>query len=143
MFGRLRVPGAVDVVVVGADLRSDKATASITVAAPRGETRPLTRVTWLLRQLPASASDAIRIEAHMAGPRATSTAALLGKARLDPSCLLPDNQREIKAFTVSLELPMGAKRASGTGTLIGSIKGVTTTFYADVVQHLRPWVDKR
>ena len=66
LFGRLRIPGAVDVVVVGADLRADKATASITAAAPRGETRPLTRISWLLRQLPDEGSDAIRIEAHVA-----------------------------------------------------------------------------
>jgi hypothetical protein len=35
---------------------------------------------------------------------------------------------------------MGSKRAAGTGTLIHSVKTVTNTFYADVVQHLRPWV---
>ncbi|MDR6176543.1 stress response protein SCP2 [Nocardioides zeae] len=142
MFGRLKVPGAVDVLVVGADLRADKASAAITIGAPRGDTRPLTRVNWLLRQLPDEAKDSIRIEAHMAGPRAVSTAALLGKARQDPSCLVPEEQREIKAFTISLEVPLGSKRAAGTGTLIGSVKGATTTFYADVVQHLRPWVAK-
>ncbi|MFC5009296.1 TerD family protein [Nocardioides plantarum] len=143
LFGRLKVPGAVDVIVVGADLRSDKATATVSVQAPRGDTRPLTRVNWLLRQLPEQAKDSIRIEAHLAGPRAGSTAALLGKAREDPACLLPDDQREIKSFTVSFELPLGAKRAAGTGTLIGSVKSATTTFYADVVQHIQPWVDKR
>ncbi|MFW6775237.1 TerD family protein [Nocardioides sp. CPCC 205120] len=142
LFGRLKVPGAVDVLVVGADLRSDKATASITVPAPRGDTRPLTRVQWLLRQLPDHAKDTIRVEAHLAGPRGASTAALLGGARQDPACLVPQEQREIKAFTVSLDLALGSKRAAGTGTLIGSVKGVTTTFYADVVQHLRPWVPK-
>ncbi|WP_240181948.1 TerD family protein [Nocardioides sp. 616] len=143
LFGRLKVPGAVDVLVVGADLRADKATAAITVQAPRGETRPQTRVSWLLRQIPEAAKDSIRIEAHLAGPRSTSTAALLGKVRQDPSCLLPEDQREIRSFTISLDLPLGSKRAAGTGTLIGSVKSVTTTFYADVVQHVRPWADKR
>ncbi|WP_170219387.1 TerD family protein [Nocardioides litoris] len=143
LFGRLKVPGAVDVVVVGADLRADRASASVTVAAPRGETRALTRVNWLLRQLPEHAKDSIRIEAHLAGPRSTSTAALLGKARQDPSCLLPEDQREIRAFTVSMDVPLGSKRAAGTGTLIGSVKTVSTTFYADVVQHLRPWADTK
>ena len=143
LFGRLKVPGAVDVLVVGADLRADKATAAVTVQAPRGDTRPQTRINWLLRQLPDHAKDSIRIEAHLAGPRANSTAALLGKAREDPTCLLPDDQREIRAFTISFDLPLGAKRAAGTGTLIASVKGATTTFYADVVQHLQPWVDKR
>lgn len=143
LYGRLKVPGAVDVLVVGADLRADRATASITIQAPRGETRPQTRITWLLRQIPDHAKDSIRIEAHLAGPRATSTADLLGKLRSDPTLLLPDDQREIKSFTVSLEVPLGAKRAAGTGTLIGSVKTASTTFYADVVQHLRPWSDKR
>lgn len=143
LFGRLKVPGAVDFLVVGADLRADRATAAITVQAPRGDTRPQTRVNWLLRQLPEYAKDSIRVEAHLAGPRATSTASLLGKVREDPTVLLPEDQREIKAFTVSFDLPLGAKRAAGTGTLIGSVKTATTTFYADVVQHLQPWVEKR
>lgn len=143
LFGRLKVPGAIDVIVVGADLRADKATASVTVQAPRGDTRAQTRVNWLLRQLPAHAKDSIRVEAHLSGPRSNSTAALLGKVREDPACLLPDDQREIRAFTVSFELPLGAKRAAGTGTLIGSVKSATTTFYADVVQHLQPWTEKR
>ncbi|WP_347897453.1 TerD family protein [Nocardioides secundeburneus] len=143
LFGRLKVPGAIDVIVIGADLRSDKATASITVPAPKGETRAQTRITWLLRQIADDAKDSLRIEAHLAGPRSTSTAALLGKARNDPTILIPDDQREIKSFTISMDVPLGAKRAAGTGTLIASVKTVSTTFYADVVQHLRPWVDKR
>lgn len=143
LFGRLKVPGALEVIVVGADLRSDRVSASITVPAPRGETRAQTRISWLLRQLPEDAKDSIRIEAHLTGPRATSTAALLGKARQDPKLLLPEEQREIKAFTISMDSQLGPKRAAGAGTLIGSVKDVSTAFYADVVQHLRPWADKR
>ncbi len=143
LFGRLKVPGALEVIVIGADLRADKVSASITVPAPRGETRAQTRITWLLRQLPADARDSIRIEAHLAGPRATSTAALLGKAREDPKVLLPEDQREIKAFTISMDSQLGPKRAAGAGTLIGSVRDVGMTFYADVVQHLRPWAEKR
>ena len=96
-------------------------------------------MSWLLRQLPDAARDSIRIEALLAGRRGASTVELLGKLRVDPSRLIPTDQSEIRAFTLSLDLPMGTKRASGTGTLIHSIKTVTTTFYADVVQHLRPW----
>lgn len=143
LFGRLRVPGAVDCIVISADLRTDKVTAAITIPAPRGETRPLTRVTWLLRQLPEDARDSIRIEAQPAGAHATSTAALLGKAREDPACLLPPDQREIRSFTIHMVNSLGAKRASGAGTLISSVKGLTTSFYEEVVQHLRPWSDKR
>lgn len=143
LFGRLRVPGAVDCIVLSADLRTDKVSAAITIPAPRGETRPLTRATWLLRQLPEHARGSIRIEAQPAGTRATTTAALLAKAREDPACLLPPDQRDIRSFTIYMVDSLGAKRASGTGTLIGSVKGLTTRFYADVVQYLRPWIDKR
>lgn len=140
LFGCLRVPGAVDVIVISADLRSDRVGATITVAAPRGETRPLTRINWLLRQLPDGAADSLRIEALLAGGRGASTVGLLSKLRADPAALVPADQREIRAFTISLDLPMGSKRAAGTGTLIHSVRTVTNSFYADVVQHLRPWV---
>lgn len=139
LFGSVQVPGAVDVIVLSTDVRSDRVGASITIPAPRGETRPLTRINWLLRQLPPTASDAIRIEAVLAGGRGTSTVGLLGKVRNDPTSLVPADQREIRAFTISLDTTMGTKRAAGNGTLINSLKVVTTTFYADVVQHLRPW----
>lgn len=139
LFGCLRIPGAVDVIVLNADLRADRVGASITVPAPRGETRPLTRVNWLVRQLPDVAADSIRVEALLAGGRGASTVGLLGKVRADPFVLIPEDQREIRAFTISLDMPMGSKRAAGTGTLIHSVKTVTNTFYADIVQHLRPW----
>ncbi|WP_375503703.1 TerD family protein [uncultured Jatrophihabitans sp.] len=139
LFGCLRVPGAVDLIILNADLRADRVGASITVQAPRGDTRPATRVSWLLRQLPDAAHDMIRVEALLGGRRGDSTVELLGKLRSDPAKLLPADQSDIRAFRLSLDLPMGTKRASGTGTLIHSIKAVSTTFYADVVQHLRSW----
>lgn len=41
----------------------------------------------------------------------------------------------MKSFTISLDASLGAKRAAGTGPLIGSVEGVSTTRYDDVVQH--------
>jgi stress response protein SCP2 len=143
LFGCLRVPGAADVIVLNADLRADKVGASMTMPAPRDEKmRALTRINWLLRQLPDTAPDGLRIEAGLAGGRGASTVGLLGKVRTEPGSLIPPDQREIRTFTLSLDLPMGAKRASGTGTLISSVKTVTNSFYADVVQHLRPWTPR-
>lgn len=143
LFGRLKVPGAVDVIVITADLRADKVSATISVPAPRGEMRPQTRINWLLRQLPDELGAEMRVEARLAGPRSTSTAALLSAVREDPSLLLPSEQREIRAFTISRDVSLGPKRASGPGTLIHSVRTVSTAFYADVVQHLRPWANKR
>jgi stress response protein SCP2 len=143
LFGCLRVPGAADVIVLNADLRADKVGASITMPAPRDEKmRALTRINWLLRQLPDGAPEGLRIEAGLAGGRGASTVGLLGKVRADPGSLIPPDQREIRTFTLSLDLAMGAKRASGTGTLISSVKTVTNSFYAEVVQHLRPWTPR-
>lgn len=140
MFGSLRVPGAIGAVVLTADVRTDRVTASITVPGPR-EGRPLTRINWLLRQIP-EARDHMRVEALLAGSRNSSTAALLKTIRKTPESLVPDDGREIKSFLVALDLPMGTKRGIGTGSLIDSVLGVTHHFYAEVVQNLRPWSAK-
>ena len=140
--GRLKVPGAIEEMVIGADIRTDRVNAAIQVSAPRGDTRPQTRVTWLLRQIPESSTTTLRIETVVAGGRNDGPVATIDSARKDPACLVPKDQRDIKGFLITLEMPMGAKRAAGTGTLIASMKNVSTTFYGDVVQHLRPWVRK-
>lgn len=136
LFGVLRVPGAVSPMIVSADLRADKVTCVIDVDAP-GQGRPLTRVNWLLRQL-ADARPATRVEANMT-TRGPSTVKLLKALRDDPVSILPDDGREIRSFRIALDLPMGSKQGTGSGTLIGSILDVTTSFYAEVVQNLRQW----
>lgn len=142
--GRLRIPGAIDEIVIGADIRTDRVSATLEVPSPRGDTRPQTRVAWLLRQIPLVAGPTnIRVEALLVGGRKDGPVTTLDIARQDPRSLLPEDQREIRGFAITLDLPMGAKRAAGTGTLIGSVRNVSTAFYGDVVQHLRPWVPKR
>lgn len=138
LFGCLRVPGAADVIVISADLRTDRVGCSITLDAPR-DSRSLTRVNWLLRQLPDSASDGLRIEAQLAGGRGATTAQLLGALRAAPEKLLAADGRDIRSFKIVWESPMGAKRAAGSGGLIQSVRGSAFTFYSEVVQNLRPW----
>jgi hypothetical protein len=142
LFGTLKVPGAAGPIVVTADLRAERVSCSITVDAPR-EGRPTTRVNWLLRQL-SEARDATRVEAILAGGAGRSTAQLLGngKAPRNLDGLIPKDGRDIRAFRVSLDLPMGGKRATGQGSLIGSVLDVVTCFYADVVQNLSPWTSR-
>ncbi|WP_353648525.1 TerD family protein [Nakamurella sp. A5-74] len=137
LFGSIRVPGAVDALVITNDLRSERVGVSIQVDAPR-DGRPLTRINWLLRQIP-DARDALRVEALLAGGRGLSTAELLGSVRKKPELLVPADGRDIRAFRLTLELPMGTKRNSGTGGVIRSVHQATTHLYAEVVQHLRPW----
>ncbi|MEO6501411.1 MAG: TerD family protein [Jatrophihabitantaceae bacterium] len=142
LFGTLRVPGAAGLIVITADLRAERVSCSITVDAPR-EGRPTTRVNWLLRQL-SEARDATRVEAILAGSAGRSTAQLLGNGKASRSLdgLIPKDGRDIRAFRVSLDLPMGGKRATGQGSLIGSVLDVVTCFYAEVVQNLSPWASR-
>ncbi len=142
LFGTLKVPGAVGPIVITADLRAERVSCSITVDGPR-EGRPTTRVNWLLRQL-SEARDATRVEAILAGGAGRSTAQLLGNGKGPRSLdgLIPKDGRDIRAFRVSLDLPMGGKRATGQGSLIGSILDVVTCFYAEVVQNLSPWASR-
>lgn len=138
LFGTLRIPGAVAPLVVSADLRTERVACSVRVDAPR-DGKPLTRIRWLLRQLPADARDAVRVEALLAGHRGDSTAALLAALRKDPEVLLPSDSRDIRGFTVAMEAPSGSKRASVQGGLIASVQHLTTSFYVEVVQNLTAW----
>ena len=138
LFGSLHVPGAAALLVVGADLRAERVSGSIRVDAPR-DGRPLTRIRWLLRQLPTDARDSLRVEALLAGPRGDSTAALLGALRKNPDVLVPADGRDIRAFTLVMEAPIGTRRAAAQGGLIASVHQLTTSFYAEVVQNLAPW----
>lgn len=136
LTGTLRIPHAIAPVSVSADLRANRVTWSVDVPAPQ-DGRPTTRVNWLLRQLK-DARDDIRIEAFVARAR-TGAAELIKDAREDPKILVTDPSRELKSFTVSLSVPLGAKRGRGRGAFIDSVLDSLDDFYGDVVQHLKPW----
>ena len=140
LFGSLKIPGAVGVIVLTADLRAERVGCSIVLDAPR-EGRPLTKVNWLLRQIP-TARDSVRIDALLAGGRGQSTSQLLGALRKTPEVLIPQDGRDIRAFRINLEMPMGSKRGYVGGSLIGSVVTVTNCFYAEIVQHLNRWIAK-
>ena len=141
LFGSLRVPGAVDVIVLSADVRAERIACSVQIDAPR-EGRPTTRVKWLLRQLPAEARDSLRIEAALAGSRGATTAQLMGTLKKNPDSLTPDDGRDIRGFKVVMEAPIGSKRAATPGGLIKSVQDLVNVFYAEVVQNLHPWSAK-
>lgn len=136
LFGSLRVPGASDLMVLSADLRAERVSCSVQVEAPR-DGRPLTRINWLLRQLPSDTSDHLRVEAMLAGPGRASTAQLLGTLRKNPEGLIPTDGRDIRTFRIVMEAPVGGKRAAGAGGFIKSVRDLTNVFYAQVVQHVQ------
>lgn len=133
----IRIPGGVAPLTVEADLRAQRVSCSLTLDGPKAG-RPLTRVNWVLRQL-SSAPDSLRVDTYVVGSRAVAASELLGKAREDPSVLVTDPQKVIRAFRLVHSAPMGAKRGRGRGTFIGSVLQVLDDFYEDTAQNLKPW----
>lgn len=139
LSGSLRIPNTVGELLVEADLRVNRCTISVDVAAP-ADGRALTRVSWLLRQL-SDSPPALRIDAfaHMAR---TSTSELLSTVRLNPATLVTDPKIDLRRFRLSAVSQLGAKRGTGRGSFIDSVLGAIDGFYETVLQSLRPWVPK-
>lgn len=137
LAGAIRIPHAVAPINVIADLRASRLTCFIDIDAPK-DGRPTTRINWLIRQLKA-APDGARLEAFMVNARGAGATELLGRVREDPSLLVADPKRDIKAFRVALSAPMGTKRGTGRGSFIDSTLDLVDAFYGDVVQHLKAW----
>lgn len=137
LTGSIRIPHAVAPINIVVDLRAGRVTCFADVDAPR-EGRPSTRVNWLLRQLKA-APEGVRLEAFVANARGAGATELLSKVREDPSVLVADPKREIRAFRVAMSSPMGAKRGTGRGAFIDSVLDLVDSFYGEVLQHLKAW----
>jgi hypothetical protein len=138
MTAALRIPGAVGVLSVTADLRAAKVTCHVDVDAPR-DGRPTTRVNWLTRQL-RDAPEAIRLEAFAAYSRGPGCAELLKTVRERPAVLVGDQAKEIRSFRVAASSAAGTKRGAGRGSFIESVLGAIDAFYEQVIQNLKPWM---
>lgn len=135
--GAIRIPNAVAPVSINIDLRASKITCYVEIDAPK-EGRPATRVNWLIRQLK-NAPDGVRVEAFQMHARGPGTAALLKDVRENPSLLIADPKKDLRAFRVALTAPTGLKRGRGRGSFIDSVVDALNAFYGDVVQHLKAW----
>lgn len=136
-----KVPGAVGPIEVEADLRARLTRVSVNVNAPK-EGRPLTRITWMLRQL-RKAPDDLRIEVRFARTK-ESTALLLRDAQEDPKALLSpsDPKREPRSFSLSLARPLGTKRGKGERSFVLETRRQVVSFYGDLVEGLVDWRPK-
>ncbi len=134
--GTIRIPDTISDISLVADLRAQQVVASVTFSAPKTGRAP-TRINWLLRQLK-NAPDSITLESWATRSR-TSFADVLGNVRAKPDLLVPQDDREIVSFTVSLSGQMGLKRAAGMRSFIDSVIDTLDVFYADVVQSLKKW----
>ncbi len=134
----IKVPDAVGPITVQADLRTRKVSASVGIDAPR-EGRPLTRIKWVLKQLPEAPND-LRVDVSFTGSRET-TSILLAEAREYPQRLLSpsDPKRDPRAFILTLIRPMGTKRGKGEKSFVLETRQQAVDFYRRIVQGLRPW----
>jgi len=138
LVGSVRVPDAVAPLDLRVDLRARRTISSVTVDAP-GEGRPLSRINWLLRQIPEASRD-LRIDVAFQGVRET-TSLLLANARDDPRALLsPSDARRVpRSFTLAAAAPMGSKRGKGRGSFVSETRSQAIAFYGEIVQSISPW----
>lgn len=133
----LRVPDAIGDISVTVNLSTQKVEVSVEVRAPQSG-RALTRVNWLLRQLPEAVHD-LRLDVTFENVR-TTTSNMVSQLRDDRElALLDGNKRLPRGFTVALIRNMGIKKGSGPGSFIGSVQEALEHFYGEIVQNLRPW----
>jgi len=138
MTGAITVPNAVAPVNILADLRAGRIACSVTITAPE-EGRPMTRVTWLLRQLKGSPIDLVLCaNGHRANDIGPSLR--LDKVLAKPESLLPDSKFDVKSFTLTLTAVAGTKRGQGTSSFVATILALVNRFYEGVVQNLKIWV---
>ncbi|MEV0719428.1 stress response protein [Asanoa sp. NPDC050611] len=134
----LRIPGAVGPLQVSADLRAAKVICSVDIDAPR-EGRPTTRVNWLVRQLK-NAPETVTVEAFAMHARGQGVVDQLRLVREDPSRLIVDPAKELRAFRISQVTSAGTKRGAGRGSFIDSVLAAIDDFYEQVLQSLKPWM---
>ena len=132
----LRVPGAIGPIMIQADLRTGQLRTSVEVAAPR-EGGSVRRINWLLRQLK-DAPDSLLVEAAFAR-RNDTTCELLVDVRVNPSVLVPDASADLRQLQLTVTSKLGTKRSGLQGAFIPSVNAGVETFYAQVVQNLKPW----
>jgi hypothetical protein len=137
LSGGLRVPNAAATIEITADLRSSRIRSAITVDAPAAG-KSLTRLNWLLRQL-RDTPGSVYIEAIAVRQRGMGPVKTIAQVRETPRLLVEDPKRDLRAFTVSLSANAGTKRGKGRGSFVLSVLDTVDSFYADVVQHIKPW----
>jgi hypothetical protein len=131
-----KVPDAAGPITVSADLRTTQIRTSIEVHAPQEGTLPR-RVSWLARQLK-DAHDGVLVEARF-DPRPETTCERLGDIRDKPGALIPGREWEPTSFIVSQLQPLGTKRSGAKGSFVSTVTAALDSFYADVVENVRPW----
>jgi hypothetical protein len=138
LSGVLRIPNTAGDLVVEANLKSRRLTASLDILAPQ-DRGAKGRVSWLVGQL-AEAPGQLLVEVYAKNARAPSSATL-EETREDRFAPLDDQKRDPFRFRVVMRSDMGMGRGAAKKTpgFITSVLQLINTFYGAVVQDVVPW----
>lgn len=140
LTGALLVPNAAAPVEITVDLKANRVDASATIAAPT-DRRARARVTWLVAQLKAAPPN-LRVMANVARARVDPPIFELATLIEDPKLIVNAPGEDIRSFTLTLSQPAGSKRGKVKGSFVRSVTGVVDSFYAQVVQPIKPWTPR-
>jgi hypothetical protein len=137
--GSFRVPDAVGPVTVDANVEAGMISASLEMEAPTDVQRPIARINWLLRQIDAEATEDLRIGIQFVATPGIRTRTL-AECREEPKCLLlpEDPRRDPRSFVLTQSRSMGRRSGRGGVGFVAETRELTTDFYRDLVQELRP-----
>lgn len=138
LVGGLHIPNTAGDLMVDADLRARRLTASIDMNAPQDKGAK-GRVSWLVGQLADAPGDLV-IEAYAKNAR-TASAATLSQTREDRYACLDTDKKEPFRFKVIMRTDMGMGRKTGSRSrgFIATVLDLIENFYGDVVQQITPW----
>ena len=138
LAGALIVPNAAVPIEVTVDLRANRVYARATIAAPT-DRRASARATWLLNQLK-TAPPTLQVVAGVARVKTPGRSHALSELIADPKLIAETPHVDIRSFTLTASQSAGTKRGQGKGSFVSSVTSLVDSFYAGVVQPLKPWV---
>jgi len=138
LVGALRIPNTAGDLLVEANLRSRRLSASLDVGAPQDKGAK-GRVTWLVNQL-GEAPGGLVVESYARHTRLPSMASL-DETREDRMAPLDEELREPHRFRLVQRAEMGTGRSTGQRSpgFISTVLGIVNEFYGGVVQEVVPW----
>ena len=136
--GALRIPNTAGDLMIEANLRSRRLSASLDVLAPQDKGAK-GRVSWLVNQL-TDAPKLLLIEAYPAHVR-TPTSATLEQTLEDRLAPLDEGRKEPHRFRLVLRADMGMGRGAAKKSpgFITTVLQLIETFYGEVVQNVTAW----
>jgi hypothetical protein len=138
LTAELRIKDAAGPMVLEADLRATQGRAAARIDAPRSGLAH-GRIGWLLRQLKEAPGGLWIDVAYERAQRTQGTT--LARAQEDREMLrfADDRNRLPRQFTISTTRPVGRGAGRGQRAFVDSMIELSTRFYRDILQDIRPW----